>query len=55
MIRTPLSVSPNRPVTSALILPRSRNRGRSFENAMAMTSPNRTRTINVTVVSRQFR
>ena len=55
MIRTPLSVSASRPVTSALIFPRSRNSGRSLENAVAMTSPNRIRTISVTVVRRQFR
>ena len=39
-MRMPPSVSFSRPVTSALILPRSRNSGRSRLNASAMAPPN---------------
>ena len=39
-MRMPPSVSLRRPVTSALILPRSRNSGRSRLNAVAIAKPN---------------
>ena len=54
-MRTPPSDSASRPVTSALILPRSRNSGRRRLNAMAMPPPNAPRIRIVTAVSRQFR
>ena len=41
-MRTPPSDSASRPVTSALIWPRSRNSGRSRLNAVAMPPPNST-------------
>ena len=39
-MRMPPSVSFSRPVTSALILPRSRKSGRSRLNAVAIAKPN---------------
>ena len=54
-MRMPPSVSVSRPVTSALIFPRSRKTGRSLEKLTAIVTPNRTRMSRVTLVSRQFR
>ena len=54
-MRTPPRVSASRPVTSALIFPRSRNSGRSRENAIAIAPPRTTRINRVTEVRRQFR
>ena len=54
-MRTPPSVSARRPVTSALIWPRSRKSGRSRLNAVAMPPPKVPRMIIVTTVSFQFR
>ena len=48
--RTPPSVSVNRPVTSALILPRSRKIGRTVRNARCKTAPNANKTTSTTVV-----
>ena len=53
-IRIPPNVSARRPVTSALILPRSRNRGRSLVNAYAIPPPNVPRTRIAIAVSCQF-
>jgi len=53
-MRTPPSDSPSRPVTSALIWPRSRKSGRSRLNAVAMPMPNVSRMTIVTEVSRQL-
>jgi hypothetical protein len=50
----PPRVSVSRPVTSALILPRSRKIGRNRENASALTTPNAARRSSVTVVRRQL-
>ena len=54
-MRTPPSDSPSRPVTSALIWPRSRKSGRSRLNAVAMPTPNVVRMTMVTAVRRQLR
>ena len=54
-MRTPPSVSASRPVTSALIWPRSRKSGRRRLNAVAMPPPKSARITMVTVVSRQLR
>ena len=54
-MRTPPSDSARRPVTSALIWPRSRNKGRSRLNAVAMPPPNVPSTRMVTTVSFQLR
>ncbi len=54
-MRTPPRDSDSRPVTSALIWPRSRNSGRSRLNAVAMPPPNTARMKSVTSVSFQFR
>src|SRR5881296_3129167 len=54
-MRMPPSVSPRRPVTSALILPRSRNSGRSLVKANAMPPPKQPSTRIAIAVSRQFR
>ena len=54
-MRTPPSDSARRPVTSALIWPRSRNSGRSRLNAVAMPPPNAPRITIVTTVNRQLR
>jgi len=54
-ILIPPSVSPSRPVTSALSLPRSRNSGRSFANAYAIPPPKQPRIRMEIRVSRQFR
>ena len=53
--RMPPSVSASRPVTSALIFPRSRKTGRSFEKPNAIVAPKRMRMKSVRLVSRQFR
>jgi len=53
--RMPPSDSARRPVTSALICPRSRKMGRSFEKAYAMSPPNTARMTIVLVVRRQLR
>ena len=54
-MRTPPSDSASRPVTSALICPRSRKSGRSRLKAVAIPPPNSTRMISVTTVSFQFK
>ena len=54
-MRTPPSDSPSRPVTSALIWPRSRKSGRKRLKAVAMPPPNAPSTRMVTAVSFQFR
>ena len=54
-MRMPPSVSPSRPVTSALSLPRSRNRGRNLANAYAIPPPKQARMRIAISVSRQFR
>ncbi len=53
--RMPPSDSPSRPVTSALICPRSRKMGRSLANANAIIPPNTARIRMVADVSRQLR
>ena len=53
-MRMPPSVSVSRPVTSALILPRSRKIGRSRVKASAITPPKAASNTSVTVVSRQL-
>ena len=50
----PPSASVSRPVTSALILPRSRNSGRSVRNAKAIPPPNARSTRMVMTVRCQF-
>jgi len=54
-IRTPPSASPRRPVTSALIFPRSRKSGRSRMKARAIPPPKVRSTTSVSDVSRQLR
>ena len=54
-MRTPPSDSASRPVTSALIWPRSRKSGRSRLNAVAIPPPNAPRMTTVTIVSFQLR
>ena len=54
-VRTPPIVSASRPVTSALIAPRSRNSGRSRLNAVVIIPPNASSTTSVALVSFQFR
>ena len=54
-MRMPPSVSFSRPVTSALILPRSRKSGRSRWNAIAMAPPNTPSATIVMQVRNQFR
>ena len=53
-MRMPPSVSVSRPVTSALILPRSRKIGRSRVKAIAITTPNDASNSSVAVVSCQL-
>ena len=53
-MRMPPSVSVSRPVTSALILPRSRKIGRSRVKASAMTPPKAASSTSVAVVSCQL-
>ena len=53
-MRMPPSVSVSRPVTSALILPRSRKIGRSRVKAIAITPPNAPSNTSVAVVRRQL-
>ena len=53
-IRMPPRVSPSRPVTAALIFPRSRKTGRIREKATAIVTPNRTSTSRMSDVSRQL-
>ena len=53
-MRMPPSVSASRPVTSALILPRSRKSGRSRLKKTAIPPPNRISTVSVTAVSFQL-
>ena len=52
--RTPPIVSVNRPVTSALIAPRSRNIGRRRWNAMVIMPPKRASATSVALVNLQF-
>src|SRR5256885_1747503 len=54
-MRMPPSVSPSRPVTSALSFPRSRNSGRSLVKAYAMPPPKQARIRIAIRVSRQFK
>ena len=54
-MRMPPSVSLSRPVTSALILPRSRKSGRSRLNAVAIAPPKAPSATMVTIVSSQLR
>ena len=49
-IRIPPSVSARRPVTSALILPRSRKIGRIVPNALLAASPNTTKNVKASAV-----
>jgi len=53
-IRIPPRVSARRPVTSALILPRSRNSGRSLVKASAIPAPKQARMRIAIAVSRQL-
>ncbi len=53
-MRTPPSDSASRPVTSALIWPRSRKSGRRRLNAVAIPKPKAPRITSVTVVSFQL-
>ena len=53
-IRIPPRVSARRPVTSALILPRSRNSGRSLVKASAIPAPKQARIRIAIAVSRQL-
>ena len=54
-MRTPAKLSPSRPVTSALIRPRSRKSGLRRRNAKAMAPPKRSSTAMVKTVSCQFK
>lgn len=53
-MRTPAKLSPSRPVTSALMRPRSRKSGLRRRKAKAMAPPNTSRTAMVKTVRRQF-